>query len=449
MAYFSADRIKELNGSAFLHPMAHPAEMLQNRPIVLASAEGTTLVDVNGHQSIDMVGGLWCVNMGYSCEPVKQAMIDQLNTLPFFNSFRGTSNNRAIELAEHLREFFKPEGLTTPFYTNSGSESVDTAMRLARQYQRVRGEHNKTKFISLSNSYHGTNFGGASLGGMARFHQSYEPGVPGCHTIPAPSLYRNPFGESDHERLGELVIQVLKSQIGILGANNVCAVVMEPVIGSGGVYPPPAGFMAAVRKVCDDNDILLIADEVITAFGRAGDWTGSRLWGVKPDMMTIAKGLTNGFFPLGAVMLSAAIVEAFTADRSGQATISTGYTYSGHPVGAATAIASLAEAQRLDLPRLARERGAQLGEGLRQLMERHSIIGDVRGIGLMHAIELVSDREAKTPLDKKACGEIYRNIYEAGTMVRLSGNSLFLSPALIIEADQIALALEHIDSTLP
>ena len=448
MDYFDSDRIRELNAKAFWHPMAHPGEMLANPPIVLAKAEGTTLTDIDGHESIDMVGGLWCVNMGYSCEPVKRAITEQLQTLPFFNSFRGTSNNRAIELGERLREFFEPEGLTTAFFTNSGSESVDTALRLARQYQQVRGCTSKTKFISLSKSYHGTNYGGGSLGGMARFRQSYEPVLPGCHTIPSPALYRNLFDESDHDQLGRTVIKVLKSQIEILGADNVCAMIMEPVIGSGGVYVPPPSFMADVRRVCDDNDILLIADEVITAFGRTGAWTGSRLWGVKPDMLTMAKGITNGFFPLGAVMLSDKIAEAFTGDKSGKATLNTGYTYSGHPVGAAAAIASLAEAHRLNLPEMARTSGDQLAAGLRDIASRHEIVGDVRGIGLMYAVELVSDRAKKTPLDKKACTKIFNDIYRAGTMVRLSGNCLYYSPALTIESAQIARALEHLDSSL-
>ena len=448
MEYFDKEKIKRLNGQTFWHPMAHPKDMQANPPIVIAQAQGTTLTDIDGHQTIDMVGGLWCVNLGYSCQSIKQAITEQLDTLAFFNSFRGTSNPRAIEAAEHLKDFFQPEGLSKVFFTNSGSESMDTALRLARQYQNLRGLTGKTKFISLTNAYHGTNFGGASIAGMARFRQNYEPVLPGCYQVPAPSLYRNIFNETDHDKLGELSIMLMKSQIEILGKESVCAVIMEPVLGSGGVYPPPKNFMPEVRRLCDQNDILLIADEVITAFGRTGAWTGSRLWNVKPDILTMAKGITNGYFPLGAVMLNDKIAEAFSADSSGTGTVNTGYTYSGHPVGTAAAIAAMKEFQQIDLPKLATDKGQRLMQGLTEVAGRHRIVGDVRGIGLMRAVELVSDPDTKQALDKKSLAQIYNDMYRAGTTVRLSGNCLFFSPALVIEDEQIDRSLEHLDDAL-
>ena len=212
---------------------------------------------------------------------------------------------------------------------------------------------------------------------------------------------------------------------------------MEPVLGAGGVIPPHESFMPGVREICDRHGILLIADEVITAFGRTGDWTGSRHWGVQPDMMATAKAITNGYFPFGAVMLSEKVVETFEADETGMANIGTGYTYSGHPVGAAAAIACLKETERLRVNENAAARGAEIFAGLQGLQAKYDLIGDVRGgHGLMCALELVSDRAAKTPIDKATIGRIQEATYAAGVMVRVSGPNIILSPPLVLtEAD--------------
>jgi adenosylmethionine-8-amino-7-oxononanoate aminotransferase len=378
---------------------------------------------------------LWNVNLGYSCQPVKEAIAAQLDALPYYSIFRGTSNDKVIELAEELRAFFEPDGLTRAFYTSGGSDSVETALRLSRQYHKIRGEAGRTKFLSLKKGYHGTHMGGASVNGNANFRTAYEPLLPGCFHIPAPYTYRNPFNESDPARLAQLCLQALEDEIAFQGAATIAAFIMEPILGAGGVIPPHPTFMPGVEAICRKHGILLIADEVITAFGRTGAWTGSRLWGVKPDFACTAKAITNGYFPFGAVMIAEGVAQVFEADETGKAAIGHGYTYSGHPVGAAAALACLAETKRLNVPVNAAARGAQLWQGLEALKEKYSVIGDIRGgHGLMLAIELAGPDKAAPP--KAQPGQVQAKAYEAGAMVRVSGPNIILSPPLVItEAD--------------
>ena len=438
--------LKENNARHMWHPMAHPADSLANPPKIIVGGEGVRVRDVDGKEVLDAVGGLWNVNLGFSCQPIKEAIAAQLDALPYYSTFRGTSNDAVIELSYMLRDFFAPDGLSRAFFTSGGSDSVETALRLARQYHKVRGEPGRIKYLSLKKGYHGTHFGGASVNGNANFRTQYEPLLPGCYHIPAPYTYRNPFNETDPARLAQLCVAALEDEIAFQGAGTIAAFIMEPVLGAGGVIPPHESFMPMVREICDRNGILLIADEVITAFGRTGDWTGSRHWGVQPDMMSTAKAITNGYFPFGAVMISDKVAEVFETDTSGRAAIGHGYTYSGHPVGAAAAIACLKETEKLDVAANAGARGAELFAGLQGLAEKHELIGDVRGgHGLMCALELVSNRAAKTPIDKATIGKIFEATYEAGVMVRVSGPNVIMSPPLILTAgdvDQIVAALD-------
>ncbi len=430
--------LKERNAKSIWHPMAHPADSLNNPPTIVTEAEGTRISDVDGHQVVDAVGGLWNVNLGYSCEPVKAAIANQLDRLPYYSIFRGTSNDCVIELGDMLQDFFAPDGLTRAFYTSGGSDSVETALRLARKYHKIKGQESRTKYLSLKKGYHGTHFGGASVNGNANFRTAYEPLMPGCFHIPAPYTYRNPFNETDPERLAQLCLQALEDEIAFQGANTIAALIMEPILGAGGVIPPHESFMPGVRKICDQHGILLIADEVITAFGRTGSWTGSRHWGVKPDFMCTAKAITNGYFPFGAVMIADHVVEVFEGDTEGKAAIGHGYTYSGHPVGAAAAIACVTETLRLNVKDNAAARGQQLFEGLQKLYDEFDEIGDVRGgHGLMCALELVSDRTTKKPIDKATPVKLQKAAYESGAMIRVSGPNVILSPPLVLTAKDV------------
>lgn len=439
--------LKEKNARSLWHPMAHPADSLANPPTIVTGASGVRIKDVDGHEVVDGVGGLWNVNLGYSCQAIKDAIAQQLDALPYYSIFRGTSNDQVIQLAEELRDFFEPDGLTRAFYTSGGSDSVETALRLARQYHKIRGEAARVKYLSLKKGYHGTHFGGASVNGNANFRSAYEPLLAGCHHIPAPYTYRNPFNETDPEKLAQLCLAALEDEIAFQGAGTIAAFIMEPVLGAGGVIPPHKSFMPGVREICTRYGILLIADEVITAFGRTGSWTGSRHWGVQPDFMCTAKAITNGYFPFGAVMISEEVAQVFEGDETGKAAIGHGYTYSGHPVGAAAALACLAETRSQDIPGNAAARGSELFAGLQELQSRHDVIGDVRGgHGLMCALELVSDRAAKTPIDKATIGKVQEAAYKAGAMVRVSGPNIILSPPLILGSEDVTTILHALET---
>ena len=441
--------IKEKNARHLWHPMAHPADSQAHPPTIVTRGEGVFITDIDGHRVVDGVGGLWNVNLGFSCEPIKHAISDQLDRLPYYSIFRGTTNDAAVELSYELAQFFEPDGLQRAFYTSGGGDSVETALRLARQYHKIRGDAGRVKFISLKKGYHGTHMGGASVNGDAKFRTQYEPLLPGCYHIPAPYTYRNPFDETDPARLAQLCAAALVDEIAFQGPDTIAAFIMEPVLGAGGVIPPHESFMPMMRDICDNHGILLIADEVITAFGRTGSWSGSRHWGVKPDFACTAKAITNGYFPFGAVMMSEKIAQLFEHDETGKAAIGHGYTYSGHPVGAAAALACLAETKRLDVPLNAAKRGTQMYEGCLRLQEKYELIGDVRGgHGLMTALELVSDRKTKTPPAKPVPLALQAAAYENGAMVRVSGPNVILSPALVISESEVETILSALDKGL-
>ncbi len=441
--------LKEHNARHVWHPMAHPADSLANPPDIITEGEGVHITDVDGHRTVDAVGGLWNVNLGYSCAPVKQAIAAQLDRLPYYSIFRGTTNDQVIELSTMLAEFFEPDGMSRAFFTSGGSDGIEIALRLARQYHKIRGEAGRVKYLSLKKGYHGTHTLGASVNGNANFRTQYEPLMPGCYHIPSPYTYRNPFHETDPEKLAQMCLSALEDEIKFQDPSTIAAMIMEPVLGAGGVIPPHKSFMPGVREICSKHGILLISDEVITAYGRTGAWSGSRLWGVQPDMMVTAKAITNGYFPFGAVMLSGAVAEVFESDKTGKGSIGSGYTYSGHPVGAAAAIACLQETEWLDVKTNAAARGAQMMAGVEALKARYDLVGDVRGgHGLMTALELVSDRATKAPIDKATIGRVQRVAYEAGAMVRVSGPNIILSPPLVLSEADVTTILSALDAGL-
>ena len=443
-----ANFLAENNAKHLWHPMAAPGEMRANPPKIIEGGDGIYITDSTGQRVIDAVGGLWNVNLGYSCAPVKQAIWDQMARLPYYSTFRGTTNGPAIELSWELAEFFKPEGMTRSFFTSGGSDSVETALRLARQYHKLRGQPERTKYVALKKGYHGTHTGGASVNGNPNFRRAYEPLLPGVFHLPAPWDYRNPYGTSDSAEIARRIAADFEDEIAFQGADTIAAFIMEPVLGAGGVIVPDPSFMPLMRAMCDKHGILMIADEVITAFGRTGAWCGSRLWGVAPDFICTAKAITNAYFPFGAVMIHEKLTEAFESSKSPLSQIGHGYTYSGHPIGAAAALACLAETKRLDVAQNAGLRGAELLAGLQGLKVRHSVVGDVRGKGLMCAVELVSDRATKAAPSKELVQKVYEATYAAGVMVRTSGPNIILSPPLILTAADVASIVAALDAGL-
>lgn len=441
--------LRENNARHMWHPMGHQNNSDENMPAIIAKAEGVVIEDLDGHKTVDAVGGLWCVNLGYSNNVIKDAIAKQLYDLPYYSAFSGTSNPPAIEASYAVREFFEPDGMVRAFFTSGGSDSVETCLRLSRQYHRLRGEPTRTKFISLKKGYHGTHFGGASVNGNNRFRIGYEPMLPGCFHLPSPYPYRNPFNETDPAQLAQNIAAAFEDEVQFQGANTIATFIMEPIQGAGGVIVPHESFMGLMRDVCDRHGILMIADEVITGFGRTGSWSGSSHYSVKPDMMSTAKGITSGYFPVGAALFNEKVADVFENSDPAEGGIYHGYTYSAHPVGAAAVTACLAESVRLDLRANAAARGTQLYEGLQTLAYKHDIIGDVRGgQGLMTGMELVSDKSAKTPMDPATVKRIQQATYEAGAMVRMGPPNILMSPPLTISESEVETILTALDTGL-
>ncbi|MBX4922284.1 MULTISPECIES: aspartate aminotransferase family protein [Rhizobium] len=440
--------IMENNARHLWHPMAHPAEMQANPPRIINSGEGVEIVDIHGQKVLDAVGGLWNVNLGYSCEPVKKAIREQLDELPYYSTFRGTTNSPLIELSYELADWFKPDGLSRSFFTSGGSDSVETCLRLARQYHKINGQPERSKFVALKKGYHGTHFGAASVNGNQNFRRNYEPLLPGVIHLPAPFTYRNPFNTTDGAEIAAAIGRLFEDEIAFQGADTIAALIVEPVLGAGGVIVPHETFLPLMREICDRHGILLIADEVITAFGRTGAWTGSRLWGVQPDMMSTAKAITNGYFPFGAVMISDQVAQVFESSKGPLGSIGHGYTYSGHPVGAAAALATLKETKRLSVANNAAARGEELLAGLKKLQAKHELVGDVRGKGLMCALELVGDHATKSGAAKDVVQRVQDATYDAGVLVRTSGTTVIMSPPLIVTTENIHTILTALDAGL-
>jgi adenosylmethionine-8-amino-7-oxononanoate aminotransferase len=434
----------------FWHPMANPAELAGQPQFVVASADGVHITDGEGRRFLDGTsGGLSVVNLGYSAAPIKQAMAAQLDRLPYFAAF-GKRTHPSSELLSRrlIEDLFGADGMQRVFFTSGGSDSVETALRLARQYWKLEKQLDRYKFIALRNGYHGTHFGGASLNSRATVRRPYEPLLPGCFHIPTPWTYRNPFDETDPERLGALCARLLDEEIKFQGPETVAAFIAEPVTSAGGLVVPPANFWPLIREVCSKHGVLLIADEVITAFGRTGYETGCRGYGVKPDIMTIAKGITSGYFPLGATLINSRVAETFERGNDKLGFIGHGYSYSAHPVGCAAGLAALQMTLDLRVWEKARAQGEQLMTGLQKLHQKYEIVGDVRGKGLMATMEIVSDRRSKTPGDTSLLGRIGDGALKAGVLIRVSGTNINVSPPLICEPEHIDQILDALDRGL-
>ncbi|KQV90481.1 aminotransferase class III-fold pyridoxal phosphate-dependent enzyme [Rhizobacter sp. Root1221] len=432
------ESLKQDNAQYLFHPMAHPAAMRKHRPDIIARGEGCWVWDIDGHKMIDGVAGLWSSNLGHSNKAVRDAIVAQLDELPFYNTFRGTTHPRAIELSARIVKTMAPDGVGAVLFSNGGSDAVEGALKIARQYWKVRGQTERTKFISLKNGYHGVHFGGMSVNGLPNIRRAYEPLMPGCFHVDSPWPYHNAYTD-DPEELGRICAGLLEREIQFQGADTVAAFIAEPIQGSGGVIVPPANFWPLVREVCDRHGVLLIADEVVTGFGRSGELFGTRLWGVNADIWCLAKGISSGYVPLGATALSKKVVEAFLADEKGLGTVAHGYTYSGHPVAAAAALATLDEIERLDVPGNAARVGAHFQQRLATFVDKFSFVGDVRGRGLMAGIEMVADKAGRIPVPRHSDipARVAREAYQRGAMARISGPNMILSPPLVITREEI------------
>ena len=328
------------------------------------------------------------------------------------------------------------------------SDAVEGALKMARQYWKLKGQPERTKFISLKQGYHGVHFGGMSVNGLGNIRRVYEPLMPGCFHVDSPWLYHNAYTQ-DPEELGRICAGLLEREIQFQGADTVAAFIAEPIQGSAGVIVPPANFWPLVREVCDRHNVLLIADEVVTGFGRSGALFGTRLWGVKADIWCLAKGISSGYVPLGATALSKKVSDAFLADSGSLGTVAHGYTYSGHPVAAAAALATLDEIKEKDVVGNVARVGEHFQQRMAEFERRFSFVGNVRGKGLMTGIEMVADKAKRTPVPRNSDipQRVAREAYQRGAMVRISGPNMILSPPLVISRQEIDHLVEILEAS--
>ncbi|WP_428034468.1 aminotransferase class III-fold pyridoxal phosphate-dependent enzyme [Amphritea sp.] len=431
----------------FWHPMGPPTPGNNGDTLIITSSDGNYVTDVDNNRLLDGVGGLWNVNIGHNRVEVKAAINKQMDELAYYQMFDGIAHPRVYDLADKLIEMFQPEDMSRVLFSSGGSDAVETALKLSRQYWIAAGEPKRTKFISLRNAYHGVHMGGTSVGGNNVYHMNHGPLLAGCVQVDTPWLYRNPWDCEDPEQLTKHCIRQLEEQIQFHGPDSFAAFIAEPVQGAGGVIVPPDSYWPAVRELLNKYNILLIADEVVTGFGRSGCMLGSRGWGVVPDILCLAKGISAGYIPLGATVFNKRITDAIENSQDFSGMIMHGYTYSGHPTACAAALAVLDIVEKEDLPGNAKKVGAHLKEALLPLVEKFAHLGEVRGKGLMLALDLVVDKATREPVNPM---EGYANrIAEAakqnGVLVRPVGTKIILSPPLTLtieEADKMAAALE-------
>jgi putrescine---pyruvate transaminase len=432
--------VASLNARFIWHPMVDPKLPAQYPPLIIEKGEGCYVSDLAGRRFIDCTAGLWNVNVGHRHPEVIQAIVEQLGKLEYYGSFANLSNVPSILLSKRVIDMMAPEGMRRIMFSSGGSDAIETGIKLARQYWKLMGQPEKTKIFSLKLGYHGVHFGGMAASGSAVFRRPYEPMMPGFHQIDAPYLYRNPWTD-DPDRLEQIVADTLEREIQYHGADTVAAFLAEPVQGVGGVIVPPGGLWRRFRDICDRHGVLLIADEVITAFGRTGSMFGTRGWGVAPDIMCIAKGISSGYVPLGATVVNGRVAAAWEQEHP-LCGIMHGYTYSGHPVACAAALSCLDIVERDDLPGNAASVGAYFLQRLDEL-RAYDTVGDVRGKGLMLAVELVQGKAGKLPFSPTAPYLIglYESLLAKGAMARIAGSKIILSPPLIFTRSHVEEAM--------
>ena len=425
--------LAEQDRQHLIHPLHHPQDHAE--ALIFARGEGAVLWDVSGKEYLDAMSGLWNVNVGLGRKELAEAAAAQLSTLAYCSGYAGSTNVPAIQLATRLSQIAYP-GLNTVFFTNSGVEANESAFKTVRFYWRVRGKPEKVKIISRWHAYHGVTLAGMSATGIQAYWKMFEPRVPGFVHIPAPHPYRFE-GAKPGESIGAAAARALEEAILNEGPDTVAAFIAEPVQGAGGIIVPPDDYFPKVREICSRHQVLFIADEVITGFGRTGRWFALSRWGVEPDIMAFAKGVTSGYLPLGGMMVSDEIAAVFNSVPPENRWMHA-CTYSGHPACCAVALKNIEIIEREGLVERAEQMGRRLLEGLKTLTDIE-IVGDVRGLGLMAAVELVADRAKKTSFDAKLkVGERVRKaMQERGIFTRARNDILLFSPALVIREDQI------------
>ena len=423
---------QSLSGEHHLAPFSDYKQLKHKGPRIITKADGVYLWDSEGHKILDGMAGLWCVAIGYGREELVQAASTQMRELPYYNLFFQTAHPPALELAKAISDL-APEGMNHVFFTGSGSEGNDTVLRLVRHYWALKGKPEKKVIISRVNGYHGSTVAGASLGGMSGMHEQGDLPIPGIVHIPQPYWFGE-GGDMTPEQFGIWAAEQLEKKILEVGVDNVAAFIAEPIQGAGGVIIPPESYWPKIKEILARYDILFVADEVICGFGRTGQWFGSDYYDLKPDLMTIAKGLTSGYIPMGGVIVRDELVKVINEGGD----FNHGFTYSGHPVAAAVALENIRIMRDEQIVETVREQTAPyLQKSLRSL-EDHPLVGEVRGLGMLGAIELVKDKATRARHEGQGAGMICRQFcFDNGLIMRAVGDTMIIAPPLVITPAEI------------
>lgn len=423
---------QNLSNDHHLAPFSDFKQLKEVGPRIITHAKGVYLWDSEGHKILDGMAGLWCVAIGYGRDELADAASKQMRELPYYNLFFMTAHPPVLELAKVIAEI-APEGMNHVFFTGSGSEGNDTMLRMVRHYWAIKGQPNKKVIISRKNGYHGSTVAGASLGGMTYMHEQGDLPIPGITHIAQPYWFGE-GGDMSPEEFGIWTANQLEEKILEIGVDNVGAFIAEPIQGAGGVIVPPETYWPRIKEILAKYDILFVADEVICGFGRTGEWFGSDFYDLKPDMMTIAKGLTSGYIPMGGLIVRDEVVAVLNEGGD----FNHGFTYSGHPVAAAVALENIRILRDEKIIENAHnETAPYLQKRLRELND-HPLVGEVRGVGLLGAIELVQDKASRKRYEGRGAGMICRQFcFDNGLIMRAVGDTMIIAPPLVISKDEI------------
>jgi len=432
-------RLQTLDARHHIHPFTQTEALNREGVRVITRAKGIYVWDSEGHKLIDGMAGLWCVQLGYGDKELARAGAQALRTLPYYNHFFKTTNPWTVELAAKLASLL-PEGHSRILFANSGSEANDAALKLIRYYWNLKGRPEKKIHLSRALSYHGVTMATASLSGLTPMHPQWDLPLPGFAKAPAPYWYGAKaagYGDIGEDEFGVRIAQETEAVIREIGPGRIASFSAEPVQGAGGLIIPPKTYWPEMSRICRKHDILLHADEVVTGFGRTGEWFGSFTYDLQPDILTMAKGLSSGYVPISAISLGARMGEAIAgADEE----LVHGYTYSGHPVACAIALKNLEVLERRRIvQRVKRSIGPYFQRRMRQVFGRHPLVGEVRGIGMLAAIELVEDKKERRPFSRDPnVGTICRDhCFRNGLVMRAIRDTMVLAPPLVITEDEV------------
>jgi adenosylmethionine-8-amino-7-oxononanoate aminotransferase len=428
-----AEELKREDARYVWHHVMQMRDIAERGPKIIERGDGALVWDVDGKEYIDGMSGIYTTPIGHNRKEIRDAIYAQAEKLEFYPNFQYFSNVPVVQLAKKLSAI-TPGNLSVFFFVSGGSEAVDTAFKMARQYHYESGYQKRYKIIALRGGFHGVTFGGLSATGITSYRKKYEPLVPGFRHVPAPFCYRCAFDES-YPECGLKCVKALEQQIIFEDPETVAAFIAEPVINPIGEVVPPKEYLPMVREICDQYGVLMILDEVITAFGRTGKMFGCQHWGVVPDIMTLAKGMASGYQPIGATVTKPEIAGKFYGEDGTE--LMHGHTFGGHPLACVAAMANIEIIEREDLV----ERGAKTSEYLFSRLHRlydHRTVGDIRGKGMLVGIDLVKDKQTKEkyPLTDKVGIRIRERAYELGLICRDQRDVLVIAPPLILTKDQ-------------